>query len=620
MALANATEAQERAEAAERKSEEISRLRRKAELEASEAEERMKSAQDREASGAALLLSNSKGNLSSRGIRAVLKAAHIAVGIGQPLMVSAALQEAVERTLSQPYVEWTLQGHGGQVNSVSFSPDGKQAVSGGDDGTVRVWPIGKPQGRFQVPKLETPKVFGCTEDAVLGVAWSKGGELIAACTSGGSVCVWRNARWFVTNFYEKSGWWNQSRPSMISQEAAEHCAVGFSNRGNYLATSSGSEGQVRIWAVGSGEETSAPKELHENLCSAGSFAWSPSGNDIAAGCSDGKIRVYSLTSSAPAILSATLEGLPDGSAGISLAFSADGEHIAAATREGNVGVWVTSSDNSMLCSFSVQKYGGARSIAWSPAHGSLAIASRDMRLLLYEESDIISKDSCGESLKPSRQLSGEGTLPVLSVSWSGDGATVAAGSATGDVGLWRQIEALGEDGPFVGDLACPQVGDTIGVVAWTADRLRIASGSSDRTVCIWDSLHGDSGTGVWRPASQVLAQESSVIALAWAPGGSAISAAGDSGEIAIWGEDDGGWKRQSLKEASSGARAESLSFSSDGELLAAGLNSGDIMVWHVRSGAHLELKKHSGRVLVWVCSYPRQRWPRRNCASLEAIP
>ena len=33
----------------------------------------------------------------------------------------------------------TLEGHGGWVNSVAFSPDGRQIVSGSGDGTVKVW-------------------------------------------------------------------------------------------------------------------------------------------------------------------------------------------------------------------------------------------------------------------------------------------------------------------------------------------------------------------------------------------------------------------------------------------------------------------------------------------------
>jgi WD40 repeat protein len=33
----------------------------------------------------------------------------------------------------------TLQGHSAKVNSITFSPDGKQVVSGSDDHTVRLW-------------------------------------------------------------------------------------------------------------------------------------------------------------------------------------------------------------------------------------------------------------------------------------------------------------------------------------------------------------------------------------------------------------------------------------------------------------------------------------------------
>ena len=37
------------------------------------------------------------------------------------------------------------QGHSGDVNSVAYSPDGRQLLSGSFDGTVRVWDVATGQ-------------------------------------------------------------------------------------------------------------------------------------------------------------------------------------------------------------------------------------------------------------------------------------------------------------------------------------------------------------------------------------------------------------------------------------------------------------------------------------------
>jgi WD40 repeat protein len=85
---------------------------------------------------------------------------------------------------------WTLagepaaepfKGHEDAVSSVAFSPDGTRIVSGGDDGTVRLWTLdGKPAA----------KPFKGHEGPVLSVAFSPDGMRIVFGGDDGTVRLW----------------------------------------------------------------------------------------------------------------------------------------------------------------------------------------------------------------------------------------------------------------------------------------------------------------------------------------------------------------------------------------------------------------------------------------------
>ena len=121
-----------------------------------------------------------------------------------------------------------LDGHAGSVWSVGFSPDGAQIVSGGEDGTVRIWDVASGE---QVAQLDghAGRVFRWAS-ARMGRRSSRA-VMTARCASG----MWPVAQ----------------QVAQLDGHAGSVWSVGFSPDGAQIV-SGGDDSTVRIWDVASG--------------------------------------------------------------------------------------------------------------------------------------------------------------------------------------------------------------------------------------------------------------------------------------------------------------------------------------------------------------------------------
>jgi WD40 repeat protein len=155
-----------------------------------------------------------------------------------------------------------FSGHTESVESVAFSSDGKQIVSGSVDHTVRIW------------DSETGDVIVCNRHnfVVNAVAFSPKGRHII---SGG---------------FDGLRLWDSKNGALISTLARENWifCVAFSPDGNQVASGSHSY-EVQLWDLKTG---AVVKEFKGHTRFVRSVAFSPDGKHIASGSEDHTIRVW----------------------------------------------------------------------------------------------------------------------------------------------------------------------------------------------------------------------------------------------------------------------------------------------------------------------------------------
>jgi WD40 repeat protein len=75
-----------------------------------------------------------------------------------------------------------LEGHGGEITDIAFSPDGRLLASSSKDGSIRLW---------DVMSKALLHILRGNGSQLLSLAFPSDGTLLVSGTSDGSICIWK---------------------------------------------------------------------------------------------------------------------------------------------------------------------------------------------------------------------------------------------------------------------------------------------------------------------------------------------------------------------------------------------------------------------------------------------
>jgi WD40 repeat protein len=210
-------------------------------------------------------------------------------------------------------------GHGGRIEVVGFSPDGKRALTGGHDGRVIVWDVASGDALLTLKPKE--------DSWIHAAAFSPDGLNLAIGNYAGKLSLWDarsghevltiaghtnaieslayfpDGRRLVTVSYDETAriWDTKTGRELLVFRGHQGSvmAVAVSPDGRRVVTG-GTDGSARVWDAETGEEQLV---LRANRQPIDAVAFSPDGARVAATSVDRTIRIWDVAPEAQAILS-----------------------------------------------------------------------------------------------------------------------------------------------------------------------------------------------------------------------------------------------------------------------------------------------------------------------------
>ncbi|MFN2198499.1 MAG: eIF2A-related protein, partial [Anaerolineales bacterium] len=471
----------------------------------------------------------------------------------------------------------TLNGHTGDINTAVWSPDGSRILTASQDKTIRIWDSASGGLLQEIP----------IGDFVASAMWSPDGTrlLVAA---GGSVRI-LDAQSGETLF-------------QVQGKTGDFNFAAWSPSGDRFATAD-SVNILQVWGAATGRPVGEALEVNRGPVK--SVQWSHDGRYLLSAHFGNLARIWDLQGEERPV------DLEHDSPVQFASWDPEDQKVATATADGHITIWDSHTGAKIRAWHPHQQI--IRSVIWSPDGSRILTADGDGHTRIWQ----------AKTLKEQNSLLHAG--PVSSVDWRPDGSQVlTAGGLAFSANIWdveagSRVQRLSYPGsvnavawsPDGSQFAVASVGTIflqdassgeqiktltghtgdVTALAWSASGRYLASGGQDRSVRIWDVVSGET--------IQTLSGLSGAVrSVGWSPDESRLVTADREYTVTIWNVQDG---QEILRLIGHSDLVNSAVYSPDGETILTASSDHTARLWDANDGSMQPVLDHRDpvRSAIW---------------------